>query len=686
MARQPDDVRVACFDVFDTVLTRATGSPHSVFLLLGQRLARQSQIRCTPEVFYRLRIYAESTARRSRPSGEVSLADIYRELAASLSLTPEQARDLSAMEMEVERNVVRPVPRSTALIRKMRSQNVPVAFVSDMYHSSGFLELLLREAGVFQSGDRVFVSCEHAVSKHSGGLFRVVANAYGLAPQALDHYGNDEISDVVMPRSAGVRAKRCDDCDLTSYEAIAERHSLMTLGATSALAGASRLARLRLKTRGNYDAGLHDAATGVTAPFLVAYVSWVLRQAQQAGIRSLYFVSRDGQIMLQVAKRLAPFIYPDCSLRYLYGSRQAWHLPSMTEITPADFDWVFERRVRLTPEMILKRLHLSTEEASPILQRAGIPAARFNAELTDHDRQRIEQLLAPDEPLADLTLAKARVQRDKLKRYLEQEGVTSLQNWGMVEIGWRGRLQRSLERVLKDAAASAPTGYYVGLFRNADEPVRPNMQAYLFDRVGQTGRGHAPEAVAYISETFCQATHGMVTGYECVDNRIEPITDEAPTPARLQWGVHAVHDAVIEFVDSLPPDIGQQLEHADVRPLINDLFDEFWHRPSANEAASWGSFPYEDDQAGSFRTTLASKHTFADACRFLLTGRMPGHELSWTAASAIISPPHVKIAFRIARKLRQCLRPLKRLANDVHSRFGSKQAPPRGKLHDSGSG
>ena len=37
-------ISVESFDVFDTVLTRAVGSPEAVFLVLGRRLAQQSLI------------------------------------------------------------------------------------------------------------------------------------------------------------------------------------------------------------------------------------------------------------------------------------------------------------------------------------------------------------------------------------------------------------------------------------------------------------------------------------------------------------------------------------------------------------------------------------------------------------------------------------------------------------------
>src|SRR5699024_7318970 len=61
--------------------------------------------------------------------------------------------------------------------------------------------------------------------------------------------------------------------------------------------------------------------TAFLAPFLVCYVRWVLDQALQRGIKRLYFVARDGEVMYKIARQLKR-PGDDIEMRYLYGSRR----------------------------------------------------------------------------------------------------------------------------------------------------------------------------------------------------------------------------------------------------------------------------------------------------------------------------------------------------------------------------
>jgi len=85
-------IEIASFDVFDTVLTRAVGSPSSVFLLLGRRLKNMSLIPCTPEAFGRARTEAGRRAHKNALTlnSLPTLRQIYAELGTALRLTEEQ--------------------------------------------------------------------------------------------------------------------------------------------------------------------------------------------------------------------------------------------------------------------------------------------------------------------------------------------------------------------------------------------------------------------------------------------------------------------------------------------------------------------------------------------------------------------------------------------------------------------
>lgn len=644
---------VACFDVFDTTLTRQTASPEAVFLLLGRRLARGQLIPASPEVFARQRIAAEATARRNAAHGEPCGPSIYRNLSHSLELPGGDEIALWQAEQDYEKGLIRPVPSTVLRIQSARRQGRQIVFLSDMYMDAAFLESLLKEHGVFEDGDLIFVSCEHAASKRDGSLFTKVSKTLGVPPHKLEHYGNDVLSDVARPRRMGLSANHCTACDLTQYEALAETAAYTTAGASSLLGGASRLARLSLSASGSYEPELHDPVTGVAGPLLVAYLAWVLRQSQLAGLDTLYFVSRDGQIMLEVAGRLAERLNIRCSLRYLYGSRQAWHAAGLTHVTNEDLSWILEQHGQLTGEMVVRRLHLGKAETLPILAGLGIDVHRLNDPLSAEQRSSLAAALTGNTALAKLVVATAESQRYLLKSYLAQEGVLEQSRWGLVDIGWRGRLQGSLERSLGHFGTPLPVGFYIGLNDVAGGFRGRDMRAYLFDMPQTGGWGRAPAGLPMLSEMFCQATHGMVLGYEATDSGISPRLNEGPTAARLSWGVPLVHEGILACVDQLSDAFFEILPTIDLRPLVCDLVEAFWARPSRAEALRWGSFPYEDDQAGLVQAPLATPYSIRDVYRFLSTGNVSSIGPTWPAASHLMTNSAVAAAFRCATAIRR---------------------------------
>src|SRR6266487_327166 len=92
--------QIASFDVFDTLLTRAVGSPEALFLALGRRLFQAGLIAVTPEAFARARIEAERRAYKNagRTTGECTLDTIYAELGAALRLSRSQQQDFLRRE------------------------------------------------------------------------------------------------------------------------------------------------------------------------------------------------------------------------------------------------------------------------------------------------------------------------------------------------------------------------------------------------------------------------------------------------------------------------------------------------------------------------------------------------------------------------------------------------------------
>ena len=149
--------------------------------------------------------------------------------------------------------------------------------------------------------------------------------------------------------------------------------------------------------------------------------------------------------------------------------------------------------------------------------------------------------------VADLVATKAEGRRRLALAYFKQEGLTDGVPWGLVDLGWNGRLQSSLDSLIGAELRYPINGLYFALH---NKPVGVGtLQAYFCD--SHAGLGslkssfHAP-----MMEMFCTAPHGSTTGYEERGGRVEPVFVSDDERLRT-WGVDIVHGATLEFARHL---------------------------------------------------------------------------------------------------------------------------------------
>ena len=274
--------------------------------------------------FAHLRLEAELNARRNAGRTEFTLGNVYAELGRALDLGMTVVEQLISAECEVEARLLRPIPEAVELVDAARRAGATIAFLSDMYLPSGFVGAQLDRHGLRRDGEVLMVSCETGTPKWTGAAFERLT-ACGVSLSDLLHTGDHERSDVIVPRRLGVQVRPFGAAALSRYERLLEGEAAATEGLTSSLAGASRLTRLQVVVDEPDHVAIRDVAAGVVAPAMVGFTLWVLRRAQQLGVRRLYYVARDGQILVDVAPAHRP---PglDIECVYLYGSRLAWWL------------------------------------------------------------------------------------------------------------------------------------------------------------------------------------------------------------------------------------------------------------------------------------------------------------------------------------------------------------------------
>jgi hypothetical protein len=411
------------------------------------------------------------------------------------------------------------------------------------------------------------------------------------------------------------------------------------------MAGASRLARLKTLAGSPEEAAVRDVVAGVVAPTLVGFALWILQRAQQRGLKRLYFISRDGQILLEVARRLAEILDLSLETRYLYGSRQAWNLPAIATGSDQELAWIWDRTDFLSIESLLARVGIEPQQVSQHLEAAGLNREDWNRNLSASKRSALKHLFQESD-VQTLILNHAKQKRQVLLRYLLREGVLDSISWGLVDLGWFGSMQNALSAVLAETGRTVPVGFYFALWKGeiADQ-CAANREAYYFDqRLGLGFIDRVPDLIALI-EMFCAADHGTVIDFIEQDGDIHAVLKETRNQKVIDWGLPLVRQTVACFIDNLFLHPDYVNPWADVREGTSDVLRAFWLKPSPLEAKAWASFPWEDGLGReTYSNQLAKRFDWKDVANIFYTRRVePHHRAYWFAGSVALSPPMIRL-------------------------------------------
>ncbi|WP_207461618.1 hypothetical protein [Azospirillum sp. SYSU D00513] len=594
------------FDVFDTLITRLWFKPADLFLVVGRDVERTGLYPGDAEAWADARRAAERDAREISPCEEVSLDTIYGVLGQRLDWTPEQSRRAQELECRRELRAVRPI--AEMLFRLRRAPGSPL-LISDTYFDETFVERLLDQCGLDRTGIRLFTSSRCGLTKRTGRLFDHVLRSTGVPADRLAHTGDHPRSDYKNPKQTGIRAQLYRNQEPTRYEEgyyAAKGNPKAPRLLRSAVAGCARAARLG----GSFEEGrlqsIWNTSANVAGPLLTGFVLWTLLEAKNRKLGRLYFLARDGQILCEIAKVLTGWLGWSIDCRYLHASRQAYFLPSVTSLDTATAGWFSERPAGKTLAQILARAKIGPLEVASALARAGWERDAWDRPLAVPDSVRLRQLLE-DTDVRTLLLERASDERELVLAYLRQEGVGDGTPFGIVDVGWRGRLQRCLQDIMAtadDLREVGVHGFYFGLTERPAFPPQHTVTTYTH---------RALPFNAALVETFTAADHGGVKGFQRMEKGTTgPLLREERNTAALEWGLEIQQKSIMAFARNLT----EALDAGDVpaQEMVEFLrtegcraLDLLTYRPDPGEAEAYGSFQHSEDLTHAMSADIATK-------------------------------------------------------------------------------
>ena len=307
-------MKISSFDIFDTCLVRKCGTPEHFLDVLSFRAFVHEPQEWARQEFVAARRLADQKLWQENP--RYTLQDIWAEFDWSHQFLKSK-KELCQLEQDLEREMLVPVLSMRDKVNKCRKNGEKIIFISDMYLSSEFLIELLCNYGFYQEGDSLYVSCECGATKVQGELFEYVCKQENIPSfRHWHHYGDNKKGDYYAPKKLGIKCTLINHV-YTPYQQQWSNGYNLGFEYSTILAGLGRA--LHYSTEWSTHT---DFVLDIIAPFYCSLVYRMMKDAEQKGIKRLYFCARDAYMMYKIALRYKD-IFPSIGCQFLYISRKA---------------------------------------------------------------------------------------------------------------------------------------------------------------------------------------------------------------------------------------------------------------------------------------------------------------------------------------------------------------------------
>lgn len=380
----------------------------------------------------------------------------------------------------------------------------------------------------------------------------------------------------------------------------------------------------------------------VTAPILCEYVLWVLSDALESGKSKLYFLARDGYSMYQVAAMICAQLELPIECRYLYCSRYAWRAAEYHLLGDRSLEYICLGGIDVTFEKMMYRAGLTEREGKETARLLG-------REEGYRDPLSYQQVKALKPVLAECSFFQECLQRHSREKYplvcgyLRQEKLLE-GSWAIVDSGWTGSMQKSLQHILKSMGYEGQVeGYYFGMYEYPAEMDKSRYHAWYF-----LPRKEIRYKVYFSNNLFeciCSSPEGMTVGYTWEEDRYVPVLELKESPNREK--VEKSIEYLKKYVHLLVGIHGSELLGAtkDAKKTAFSLLYYFMGKPTKEEAQEYGSYVFCDDVIGEAAQQVAASLTYEEikenrvlykCSNFLRKGGAPIRESAWLEGTIVL--------------------------------------------------
>lgn len=504
-------------DYFDTLVERVI-HPEDVKRLSAQKLANLLNGRLTPEQLYaiRARIEREICEKNLRDGLDAEfnflvLCDRISETIEAFHPFPRSTVQqwLVNLELATECAVQRLDTNIADFLWDLRRRKIPLYVVSDFYLPRELFVQMLEHHGVAGLFEDIFVSADDLLTKRSGRRYAKLAQRLPIAGERLIMIGDNLDVDVRRARDYGLSAIHLDRRGRhREYKSLAKTFASRQVLARKVRAEVGR-------TRDNTASIFPELA--LTLYYFADRLYYAL---MRAGVRDVYFLSREGQFLRTLFDDYQAInALPQSGgirTHYLEVSRRSTFLPSLRSLDEENFDTLFRQYWKISLDEFLANLGL--QDIGPHLC----------AELGVEGRHRYDDFCKSPVLAAIRAHPLFRERYEKRRQdqhaafcsYLKSvKGNDNGEKLTIVDVGWKGTIQDNIFAILRQGGGErcgygSVQGFYLGLVEAGNAGPDNEKEGLVFAAV----RNRSPGFECFnenrsLFEVMLAADHGSIREY-----------------------------------------------------------------------------------------------------------------------------------------------------------------------------
>jgi len=500
------NIQYVLIDFFNTIVSR-TCAPDEIKRLWAKEMSVFLKGKISNHILYECRRETEKfLVKYSEKNGEFLYGELIGEIYRRLSLSHPEFRELDLehtkfqemcykIECECEINVQKMERDTERIINDLYENGKKIVIVSDFYMDSETIKKFLKAKKIDMKIYRIFVSSELGLNKSTGTVYAEVLKRLGVTASECIMIGDNHNSDIINAKKNGIVAFKREANYINEKEIVV--HELNEI---------YKMARQGKVRYSNYSFMLY------------LFVERLYFALLQAGITTVYFLSREGEMLKQLFD-----IYCEskkwCKInsKYLYVSRKATYSATLIPLEKETFEELRKYK-QLCVSNFLENLSFNKSEIENLKSKLKID---FEENIYDFFESSTYQLLIDNECFRETYENVRKNSKELIRSYFQAEGMYEHEVVALVDVGWKGTMQSNIFNILEGQKKC--NGYYIGTTDRARSTVSNRKYGLIFCSEIKASRDWKEwQYDAVFLERILWASHDPTNGYQRHEGRVIP--------------------------------------------------------------------------------------------------------------------------------------------------------------------